>query len=126
MRYKPGPYQYTEGEMARKVVRLAAKLLPHRVKRGRWLDILITHSPPFGIHDGPDRCHVGFHALLKLMDWCRPRYLIHGHCHNYDRLRPSVTTYGRTLVVNAHPYRVLEFPWKGEAGRPARSPHSPG
>jgi len=110
MRYKKGPYQYTQTEMTCRVLRLAAKLLPKRLLTGRWLDVLITHAPPFGIHDGPDLCHTGFRAFLRFMGVCKPRYLIHGHSHVYDRLRqPTTTKYRNTLVVNTYPYRVLEI-----------------
>jgi len=109
MRYKKGPYQYTQMEMNSKALRLSAKLLRNRLLKGRWLDVLITHAPPFGIHDGRDLCHTGFHAFLKFMDCCRPQYLIHGHSHVYNRLQPSTTHYRETVVVNAHPYRILEI-----------------
>ena len=70
MRYLPGkPYQYSEQEMALKVWRLALPLLVHRLFDGRYLDILITHSPPFGIHDGEDLCHQGLREIrLSLVD----------------------------------------------------------
>ena len=55
MRYRPGaPYQYTELEMALKVWGMAQALAMNRLRHGRYLDILISHSPPFGIHDGED------------------------------------------------------------------------
>ena len=110
MRYRPGPYQYTQGEMNYKALRLGAKLLRNRLLKGRWLDILITHAPPFGIHDGKDLCHTGFRAFLQFMDRYKPLYLIHGHSHVYNRLQPTTTQYRDTVVVNAHPYRILEIP----------------
>mgnify|MGYP002153782736 CR=1 FL=1 len=109
MRYKEGPYQYTQGEMSYKALRLAAKLLRSRLLKGRWLDILISHAPPFSIHDGQDLCHTGFRAFLAFMDRHKPRYLIHGHSHIYNQLRPTMTSYRDTLVVNACPYRILEI-----------------
>ena len=109
MRYKPGPHQYTQAEMHYKALRLGARLLPNRVLYGRWLDILITHSAPLGIHDGEDRCHTGFQAFLSFMSRYHPQYLIHGHSHVYDRRQPTMTRYGDTLVVNAYPYRIVEI-----------------
>ncbi len=109
MRYKPGaPFQYTESEMAYKVGRIMPALLMNRVLRGRYLDILITHSPPFGIHDGEDLPHRGFKALLGLMARFRPRYLLHGHKHIYG-LEPSRTRYRDTEVINVYPFRVIEW-----------------
>ncbi len=109
MRYKPGPYQYTNGEMSRKALRLGMRLLRQRLFSRRRLDVLITHAPPFGIHDGRDVCHTGFHAFLTFMDRLRPRYLIHGHSHVHSQLQTTTTQYGDTVVANVHPYRVLEI-----------------
>jgi len=93
-----------------KALRLGAKLLRNRLLEGRWLDILITHAPPFGIHDGKDLCHTGFRAFLTFMDRYKTQYLIHGHSHVYNRMQPATTQYRDTVVVNAHPYRILEIP----------------
>jgi Icc-related predicted phosphoesterase len=110
MRYKPGPYQYTQREMQYKVLRLGATLLRNRLSTGRWLDILITHAPPLGIHDGTDLCHTGFQAFVRFMDRHRPRYLLHGHSHVYSQLQTTVTHYHDTVVMNVHPYRVIDIP----------------
>lgn len=109
IRYKPAaPFQYTEGEMVYKVWRMTPALILNRLLYGRYLDILITHSPPFGIHDGPDLPHRGFKALLELMARFHPRYLLHGHKHIYG-LEPSQTRYLDTEVVNVYPARVIEW-----------------
>ncbi|MDY6877520.1 MAG: metallophosphoesterase [Chloroflexota bacterium] len=109
MRYKPGAsFQYTESEMAYKVRRMMPALLMNRVLHGRYLDILITHSPPFGIHDGEDLPHRGFKALLWFITRFRPRYLLHGHKHIYG-LEPSRTRYRDTEIINVYPFRVIEW-----------------
>jgi len=109
MRYRSGPHQYTQAEMSRKALRLSVRLLRKRLAKGRWLDILVTHAAPLGIHDGSDLCHTGFRAFPKFMERFRPQYLIHGHRHVYNRLQPTMTQYHDTMVINAHPYRVLEI-----------------
>jgi len=109
MRYKPGaPFQYTESEMAYKAWRLGLTMLMNRVLHGRYLDILITHAPPFGIHDGEDWPHRGFKALLRLMARFRPRYLLHGHKHIYGP-ECRQTRYMDTEIINVYPYRVIEW-----------------
>ncbi len=109
MRYKPrAPYQYSESEMAYRVWRMAPALLVNRIFRGRYLDILITHAPPFGIHDGKDSCHRGFKALLSFMTCFRPRYLLHGHKHIYGP-EPWRTRYLDTQVINVYPFRVIRW-----------------
>lgn len=107
-RYRSGaPYQYTEGEFREKVLRLIPGLLLNRLLTGRYLDLLITHAPPRGIHDGDDLAHRGFEALRWLLDRFPPRYLLHGHKHVY---RPQAvrTRYRDTLVVNVYPFAVLD------------------
>jgi Icc-related predicted phosphoesterase len=109
MRYKPGPYQYTQLEMRYKALRLSTRMWFRRPFKRRQLDILITHAAPLGIHDGRDLCHTGFYVFLQFMERYQPRYLLHGHSHVYNQLQPTTTQYQDTLVVNVHPYRVLEI-----------------
>ncbi len=111
MRYKQGGGpQYTDREMWRKTLALAPRLLLNRLQHGRYLDILITHTPPYGIHDASDLCHTGFEAFLWLMKHFRPRYLIHGHVHLYGHNSVQRTLYRSTLVVNTYGHQLLE--WK--------------
>jgi Icc-related predicted phosphoesterase len=110
MRYSGrGEHQYTEWDMRLKALRLAPILLGNRLRHGRFLDILITHAPPLGIHDGTDVCHTGFRAFCWMMDLFRPRYLIHGHQHVYHPSTTVRTTYHRTRVVNAYGYQVIDW-----------------
>lgn len=108
-RYKPrAPYQYTEGQMAWKAWRMGPALVANRIRHGRYLDVLVTHSPPRGIHDGDDLAHRGFRALIRFMEVFEPRWLLHGHKHVYGPER-TTTRYAKTKVVNVHPYRVIEL-----------------
>lgn len=110
MRYRPhAPHMYTEREMTLQVVRLVPRLLWNRQRYGRYLDILITHSPPFGIHDQSDLPHTGFKIFLTFMRYFKPRYLLHGHVHLYRQDVPRVTTHEETTVINVYPYRLLEI-----------------
>ncbi len=110
-RYRPeGVNQYTQFEMTRRVIRLLPSLLWNRLRYGRALDILVTHSPPFGVHDEETRAHRGLHALNWLVGWAKPRYHLHGHVHFHRRnLVPSTTSLGPTQVVNVYPYRLIEI-----------------
>lgn len=111
MRYRPrAPYMYTETEMRRQVARLVPGLLWNRRRHGRYLDILVAHSPPFGIHDRKDLPHTGFKVFLQLMRVFKPRYLLHGHIHLYRRDIATQTKVGETEVINVYPYRQLEIP----------------
>lgn len=105
--------QYTDSEMWLNVARLAPKLLRNRLRYGRWLDVLVTHSPPFGIHDRPDRAHTGFRSFLPFMRWFKPKYLLHGHIHLYRRDEVAQTRYHETEIINVYPYRLLELELPG-------------
>lgn len=55
MRYRPNaPFMYTETEMRSNLARMLPYMLRNRIKYGRFLDILVTHSPPLW-HSRPQR-----------------------------------------------------------------------
>lgn len=110
MRYRPNaPYMYSEREMSAIVMGMAPKLIWNIVRYGRPIDILVAHSPPFGIHDGRDLAHRGFRVFLTLMRYFRPRYLLHGHVHVYRNDVPRMTKFAETTVINVYPFRTLNI-----------------
>jgi Icc-related predicted phosphoesterase len=111
LRYNHDEYskQYTQFEMRTKLWRLWPRLFWNRLFRRRAIDIFVSHAPPFGIHDLPDRCHTGFRAYLPFMRRFRPRLLLHGHVHIYDMNAARETIYGKTRVVNGYGYRIVEL-----------------
>jgi uncharacterized protein len=89
--------QYTERQMWWRVQ--AAR---PAVWRAGGVDIVVTHAPPFGVHDGADVCHTGFKAFRSVIDMARPLYFVHGHTHlDYAPRRRRTTRVGGTDVVNA-------------------------
>lgn len=110
MRYRTNaPIMYSENEMVWNVMTMIPKLMWNRWRYGRALDILVTHSPPFKIHDGKDVAHTGFKIFRSLMKWFQPKYLLHGHMHVYRNDIPRVTEFHQTTVINVYPYRVFEY-----------------
>jgi hypothetical protein len=109
MRYNYGENQYTEFRMTLEIVKLIPLLIINRIFRGRFLDILLTHAAPRGIHDKEDPCHRGFKIFLWFMRVFKPKYLIHGHIHLYDLSALRTTRYQETLVVNAFSHYIIEF-----------------
>jgi Icc-related predicted phosphoesterase len=107
LRYNDGAYQSTQAEMHAAVRRLVPWMLLNKARYGRYLDVLITHAPPKGIHDEPDRCHTGFEAFNWLVQRFQPRYHLHGHIHIYDRRTPTETRIGETEIINVYPFREL-------------------
>ena len=103
-RYKTGDNQYTEVQMARRISKMRFK-----IKRNHGFDILVTHSPAYGFHDGEDQCHRGFDSFNHLIETYHPKYFVHGHVHmNYGRQFPRVDEIGETQVINAFERYILE------------------
>jgi Icc-related predicted phosphoesterase len=113
MRYNRGENQFSDFQMYRRILRMLPALIFNRIFRGRFLDVLLTHAPPKGIHDKTDKCHQGFKAFLWFMRAFKPRYLIHGHIHLYDLSETRTTQYHKTLVINAYSHYVID---SGEGG----------
>ncbi len=104
-RYKQGKHQYTERQMVKRVRKLFLK-----IKYNRGFDILVTHSPASGLHDGEDLCHKGFQIFNQLIETYRPRLFVHGHVHmNYGRQFPREDRIGDTRVVNAFEHYTVEL-----------------
>jgi Icc-related predicted phosphoesterase len=107
LRYNDGAYQYSQGEMFAAARSLVPWLLLNKARYGRYLDVLLTHAPPRGIHDQPDLCHRGFEAFNWVVRRFQPSYHLHGHIHLYDRRAESVTRVGATQIMNVYPFREL-------------------
>jgi Icc-related predicted phosphoesterase len=110
MRYKPHtPLLYSETEMTLAVARLIPTLIQRTARHRRTLDILVTHSPPYGIHDEKDLAHRGFKVFLSFLRVFRPRLLVHGHVHVYRNDVERISKFNDTTVVNVYPYRILNI-----------------
>jgi Icc-related predicted phosphoesterase len=110
MRYHPRAiHQYTNGQMWTRIARLTPGLMTNRLRHGRYLDILVTHAPPFGIHDGQDLPHKGFKSFLAFMRAFKPTYLLHGHKHQHRRDIVECTRYHETTVINVYPKKVIDW-----------------
>jgi Icc-related predicted phosphoesterase len=107
-RYNLGPNQFTDIQMYLEIAKLIPTLLFNRLFRKRYLDILLTHAPPKGIHDKPDRCHSGFRAFLWFIKVFKPKYLVHGHIHLYNLSEIRCTRCMQTEVINAYGHYVID------------------
>ena len=110
-RYTPDPpFQYSEGQMGCRLAALLPRLAINRLRTGRFVDVAVTHAPPYGIHDADDPAHVGFRTFLSLMRRFRPRLLLHGHVHQWRHDRPMRSVFLQTEVVGVFPVRIIEIP----------------
>jgi len=109
MRYRPGQYQYSDLQMCMKINRLKPRLYSNRLFKKRYVDILVTHAPPLGIHDEDDLCHRGFKCFNSFIKNYRPKYHLHGHIHYYGCDYEWMTRVNGTKVVNTYGFQVLEI-----------------
>jgi Icc-related predicted phosphoesterase len=108
VRYRRGPQQYTQTDMWYQVIGLLPRLLWNRLVHGRAFDILVTHAPPWGIHDQEDLAHHGFKAFRWLLEAFQPRYHLHGHIHLYTT-QSQQSRFCATEVINVYGYCHLEL-----------------
>lgn len=109
LRYNNGPCQYTQSEYWQMAYLLALKLMLNRLRFGRYLDILVTHAPPYGIHDMDDLPHRGIRAFNWLIKVFQPAFHLHGHIHIYRNDLAWYTQAAETTVINAYGYRELAY-----------------
>lgn len=109
-RYRPGPHQYSERQMAGFTARMAPTLWFNQLTKGRAVDILLTHAPPVGPHEGADFPHRGVAAFNRFHRRWRPRLHVHGHVHlsGANAPREYVTDEG-VRVVNAFEFTLIDL-----------------
>lgn len=114
LRYRKGPFQYSQFEMWTMAFHLIPALLVNRLRYGRFLDIFISHAPPWGIHDQEDLPHQGIKAFRWLIKAFKPAYHFHGHIHVYQPDAVTETRVGKTMVINAYGYREIDLELNGK------------
>ena len=105
IRYNYGSYQYTQFGMWIKIIKLIPSILTNKTKYGHYLDVFVTHAPPWGIHDESDLPHQGIKAFRWFISTFQPEYHFHGHIHIYRPDTIRTTQFGKTKVINAYGYQ---------------------
>ena len=101
--YNGHDLQYSEKQMQRRV----SGIIRQSKKMG-GLDIFVSHAPPMGIHDLPDKCHNGFCAFRDLIDRLHPKVMLHGHNHEVYNKKDRETVIDGVRVINAFGYYMFE------------------
>ena len=105
IKYNNGKNQYTQNQMKKRVKRMWFKLM-----RNHGFDILLTHAPAAGFHEGDDRAHKGFDIFSELIDRYHPKFFINGHVHkDYSRNFVRQDQIGDTTVINGYERFTLEI-----------------
>jgi len=114
IRYRRGPFQYSQSEMWFNVFQLVPQMIMNRLIHGRFLDIFVTHAPPWGIHDQPDLPHHGVKAFCWLLKVFQPAYHFHGHIHIYRPGTDTHTRYHKTEVINTFGHLVSNIDFESK------------
>ncbi len=103
--YKEGPFLHSQSDMWRSVFSIVPRLLWNKLVFGRYLDVVLTHTPPRGIHDQETNVHGGYNAFRWLIKTFKPAYFFHGHIHVYSDDEIIETVVGNTKVINTYGHR---------------------
>jgi len=79
------------------------------MRDGCFLDIFVTHAPPWHINDQQDLPHQGIKAFRWFLEAFQPRYHLHGHIRDYLNPGGVKTHFAQTDVINVTGYQVIEF-----------------
>ena len=105
LRYSPGPHQYTESQMMKRILRLRWQLM-----LSKGVDIVVSHAPVRGIGDEEHISHRGFEAFQYVLKRYNPRYWFFGHVHTrYGGQKSRVYHSGETVLINTCERFMLEF-----------------
>lgn len=107
--YNYGEHQYNEKQMWNRILLMSPSLFYNRMIYHRYVDVVISHAPPYGIHDGNDLPHRGFEAFLSFIKTFKPKVWLHGHTHLYDRNASRVAKVNGTYVINAYDYQIIDL-----------------
>ena len=98
IRYKESKYakMYTQAEATQLLADFPA------------VDVMLAHSPPFGINDEPDSTsHQGLIALKEYIEINKPKYFLHGH--TYPNTANLVSKYQETNIIYVFGDKVVEL-----------------
>lgn len=71
------------------------------------VDVLLTHSPPRGIHDHTDPAHVGLEGIINYIKEKKPKYLLHGH--TYIPASEKRVNFGDTEIIHISGDEIIEL-----------------
>jgi uncharacterized protein len=95
------------------------RLLFNKLFYGRYLDIFVTHAPPWKIHDKDDLPHQGVKAFRWLIEVFKPAYHLHGHIHIYQQYDVTETLHCSTQVINTYGFKKLSFEFTNKRIQPS-------
>jgi hypothetical protein len=98
-----GSIRYKKGDAPMFTEEEATELL----KDFPYVDVMLAHSPPKGIHDEDDPAHQGLQALREYVERVHPKYFLHGH--TYVSTATQEDMLGTTKVVHVYADQILNL-----------------
>ncbi len=74
------------------------------------VDVLITHTPPYGILDFDDDIHYGSEEVLKRVSEIQPKLHLFGHIHRHHGMTDNVVTRFSNAAIMNEDYTNLQAP----------------
>lgn len=72
------------------------------------VDVMLAHSPPYGINDEPEElAHQGYKALREYVEQKKPRYLLHGH--TYPMADNVITKFADTKIIYVYEDKIIDL-----------------
>lgn len=105
MRYKPGPYQYTEVEMKARFLKMLPRIWLHSSR----IDLFVSHAPAYRLGDLEIPPHRGFKVFRYIIEKYQPRYHLHGHVHLNYSSHPRMLNHEATKIINGFQYYLLDY-----------------
>lgn len=103
MAYSFASHQYTEFEMTKIFLK---NILWFLIRKP---DIVLSHSPPYKIHDADDLPHRGFKIFVFIINYFSPKIWIHGHTHLKNHMEIQESIVNKTKIVNTYGYKILDI-----------------
>lgn len=108
--YRAGVGQMRDWNQRLLMLRMTPRLLYNRWRYGRAVDVLLTHAPPKGPHEGKDYPHRGLKTYNTFAKRFKPQVHLHGHVHLYAANAPrSYQTAEGVRVINGYLYTLVEI-----------------
>ena len=103
MRYKDGPYQYSEEEQSYRVQKIMKIARGKKSTGNSCVDILLTHAPCKGYGDLQDVPHRGYECFNEFLYEIKPQIHCYGHIHQeYNPIRSQCGGMGYQRLIK-HP-----------------------
>ena len=103
MRYKEGPYLFTEEQQAKRVGTIVNKIKTME-SDDNAIKIMLTHAPCEGYGDMSDLAHRGFSCFNEMLQIWRPKMHVYGHVHEeYNFFKKNSSQDGKFQRLMGHP-----------------------